>query len=153
MTAGSVFIVAVLILVGLWALRGIRVYLFMKELFWELDPIIEADKWEGYKRDRQRAWTARRKKGGEVTFMPTRHGASMVVKYLRLQVRPWFVPWPQREHIAEVTVRIPPRTNLHAVRGRLVEAVARYLNVAEGNLHVQEYRRLLLGKLVRLAVL
>jgi hypothetical protein len=153
MTAGNVLTAAVLILVGLWVLRGIRVYLFMKELFWELDPIIEADKWEGYKRDRKRAWLARRRKGGEVTFMPTRHGASMVVKYLSLEIRPWFVPWPQREHIAEVTVRIPPRTHLHTVRGRLVEVVARYLNVAEGSLQVRESRRLLRGKQVSLAVL
>ncbi len=153
MTASDVLVISAVILLGLFAVRQVRMYLFRRELFWEIDPIIEADKWEGYRRDRQRAWTARRRRGGESTFLPSRHAASVTLKYLSIVMRPWFVPWPRREHIVEVAVRIPPRTHMHMAREPLVTAVARYLGVTEGSLQVRESRGLLRGKTIHLVVL
>ncbi len=115
---------AVLLALAVLAPREWRLRAFTAAAFHRVDPVIGADAWENYRSSR---WRAGARKAGvaiDFSFRPEGRTAARMRKYVRLDLHPKLSLWPQLEHIAAVTVRVPPRKTLAEVQGPLAERIA-----------------------------
>jgi hypothetical protein len=78
----------------------------------------------------------------DYTYSSLARAGTRKTKWVRLTVRPWWVPWPQRRHIRRCRVRIPGGELLKHVVPKLLPAIAEFFDVEERQLQVSVKRGL-----------